>query len=198
MKHFLLSFCSLLLITAATAQHEPPKTFRNFPLVVSLQFHSLSFPFKHLRENFKNVGIGIGSEIALGSGPHWAQEFNLVCYRNRAAGNGLGIYTQSAWRPGIAGNFYGAIKLGVGCLYSFRPVQSYQLKEGKWIPAGHRGKWLPVIPVAIGAGLQPYSANTYAAPFINYQLLLLAKYNNVIPVLPNTLIQVGSAIHFKH
>ncbi len=199
MKQTLVAF---FLVTCATlltnAQDKPPRKYRNFPLVVSLQFHSLSLPFKDLKTNFSNLGLGLGTEIALGSGHDWAQQFNFIYYRNKNAGNGIGFYTQSSWRPTIAWHIYTEAKIGLGALYSFRPVESYKQENGEWLSVGHRGKWLPVLPVGISIGYNKFSNNTYVAPFISYQLMIMGNYNKVLPVVPNSLIQIGSRIHFKH
>jgi hypothetical protein len=199
MKQTLLAFflfsCTALPIKAQDKLHT---NYRNFPLVVSLQFHALSMPFKDLKTNFSNVGIGLGTEIALGSTHDWSQQFNLIYYRNKNAGNGIGFYTQSSWRPTIAWHIYTEAKIGFGAMYSFRPVESYKQINGEWTSVGHRGKWMPVLPVGISLGYNKFSKNTYVAPFISYQLMIMGNYNKVLPAVPNTFIQIGSRIHFKN
>ena len=198
MKKSVVLFVYLLLPAALIkAQDKPPKTYRNFPLVVTMQFHSLSFPFKNLKSNFSNAGLGLGTEIALGSEHNWAQQFNMIWYRNKYAGDGLGIYTQSSWRPTIAMNIYTETKIGFGAVYSFRPVESFKQRDGEWVSVGHQGKWMPIIPVGISLGYNKSSTKTYVAPFISYQLMLMGSYNKNAPVMPNTLIQVGTRIHFQ-
>ena len=185
-------------IIQAAAQTGPVKNYRNFPIVLSVQFHSLSFPFKDLKTNFKNVGFGIGSEIALGSTHDWAQQFQLVWYRNKQAGNGIILYTQSAWRPTIAAHVYTELKAGFGLTYNFRPVVGYKQTDGTWQPAGHTGKWLFTVPVGVSLGYHDYSQRTYAAPFITYQVLANANYAKSVPVITNSLIQVGAGIHLSN
>ncbi len=148
-----LIVCSL----QAPAQTKGPVNYRNFPVVLSIQFHSLSFPLKDLKTNFRNVGFGIGTEIALGSGPQWAQEFQFVWYHNQRAGNGILLYTQSDWRPAIATNVYAEIKIGFGYTYTFRPVESYRRQNGAWSSVGHEGKWIFTVPVGVGLGYSNYS-----------------------------------------
>lgn len=186
-----LLFCS----TTGFSQTYPEKVYRNFPVVLSVQFHSLSFPFKNLTDNFKNVGIGIGTEIALGNKHNWAQEFQLSWYRNRAAGNGIILYSQSAWRPTIQKSFFISLKAGAGMTYNFRPVGSYVQKEGRWSSVRRRGKLMFTVPIGAGAGFHAYQEKTYISPFGNYQILFVKGYAKSIPVVPYSLLQFGGAIH---
>jgi hypothetical protein len=181
----------------AIAQVTTGKTYRNFPVVLSVQFHSLSSPFKDLKTNFKNIGFGVGTEIALGSTHNWAQQFQLSWYRNQRAGNGILLYTQSAWRPTIVSNMYAGIKLGFGLTYTFRPVESYKQNYGEWTAAGHKGKWLFTVPLGLTIGYHKFSEQTYFAPFISYQLLLNSNYARGVPVMTNSIIEAGSSIHLS-
>jgi len=108
------------------------------------------------------------------------------------------MYTQSAWRPTIAGHVYTEVKAGAGLTYNFRPVESYKQKDGEWVSAGHSGKWLFTVPVGVSLGYNKYSERTYIAPFISYQVLLNAGYAKGIPVMANSIFQVGTRIHLSN
>jgi hypothetical protein len=189
-------FVGFLQTTAA--QTNSGKTYRNFPVVFSLQFHSLSFPLKDVKTNFKNMGLGIGTEIALGNSHNWAQQFQVSWYRNKQAGNGILIYTQSAWRPTIVSHIYTEVKAGFGYTYNFRPVESFQQNNGEWQSVGRKGKWLFTVPVGISLGYNKYSQKTYLAPFASYQILLNANYAKGVPVITNSLLQIGTRIHLSN
>jgi len=196
-KKILLLLPGLCLAAFLPAQEDAAKAYRNFPIVLTVQFHSLSLPFRDVKTNFSNVGIGLGTEVSHNGKHNWAQQFSLVWYRNKAVGNGLLFYTQSAWRPTLAADVYAEVKAGVGYLYSFRPVESYRQVAGSWVPAGHKGKGMFAVPVGISLGHNDYSPGTYFSPFASYQFLLAKGYNKSIPLVPETLIQLGSRIHFK-
>ena len=199
MKHRVVwLFFSSIFIHSAVAQTNSGKNYRNFPIVMTMQFHSLSFPLKDLMSNFKNVGFGIGTEIALGSKHTWAQQFQMSWYRNKEAGDGLLIYTQSSWRPTIVSNFYTELKGGFGLTYNYRPVESYQQINGMWESVGHKGKWLFTVPVGVSLGYNKYSQYTYFAPFATYQILVNAKYAKSVPFITNSLFQVGTRIHLSN
>lgn len=196
-KKILLLFLEYFLLTSLSAQADAIREYRNFPVVVTVQFHSLSLPFRDIKTNFSNIGIGLGTEVSHNGKHNWAQQFSLVWYRNKAIGNGLLFYTQSAWRPTITSNVYTEIKAGAGYLFSFRPLGSYRQEDGEWVSAGHKGKGMFTVPVGISLGYDNYSSDTYFSPFASYQFLLAKGYSKSIPLVPETLIQAGSRIHFK-
>jgi hypothetical protein len=192
-------FITLILVAGtvvnSNSQSEGSKSYRNFPIVITLQFHSFSTPFQRVLTNFRNPGIGIGTELSLNGKHNWAQQVTAMWYRNRAVGNGILIYSQVAWRPSFGSDVYSEIKGGLGYEYSFRPTSSYKMEHGKWKSAGHRGKGMLAIPIGISMGYDNYSPQTYVSPFMSYQFLLLKGYSASVPVVPQTLLQFGSRIH---
>jgi hypothetical protein len=177
-------------------QDKMNKSYRNFPVIITIQFHSLSLPFKDLKSNFSNVGIGVGTEISFNGKQDWVQQFSIALNRNRNIGNGLLFSTQTAWRPTITNQFYMEVKAGVGYNYCYRPVESYKPKNGKWTAVGKKGKGMFTLLGGVSAGHDNYSSATYMSPFVSYQVLILKGYNKSIPIVPETLLQVGSRIHF--
>jgi len=179
---------------AARAQNEPGRHYRNFPLIVTLQFHALSLPFRDLKANFQNAGIGIGTEVSLNGKNNWVQQFSLAWWRNKAIGNGLLLYSQAAWRPGASPGLFGELKAGAGYLYSFRP-NAYAQLNGVWQPAGHKGKGMLALPVGVSLGHDGYGRKAYPSPFVTYQFMLVKGYNADVPLVPQTLIQAGVRIN---
>lgn len=176
-------------------QLKTTRSYRNFPVIISVQFHSLTLPCRNLGSNLRNVGMGLGTEVSYTGRQNWVQQFNVFWYRNKAIGNGFSLNTQTVWRPTIVDNFFAEIKAGIGYNYSFRPVESFKPGGGGWTKVGHRGKAMIAILTGVSAGLSKYSSGIYASPFITYQFLVLKGYNKSIPIVPQTLIQVGSRMH---
>ncbi|QMU29617.1 hypothetical protein [Adhaeribacter radiodurans] len=193
----LLLSCCLTGQVQAQTDSNPIRTYRNFPIILTAQFHSLTLPFKDLKSNFANVGLGIGTEVSLNKKHNWVQQVNGVWYRNRTVGNGLLFYTQTAWRPKLSSVFYAEVKAGAGYMLAYRPVESYKPENGDWVSVGNKGKGLVTVPVGISVGYNKYSAHTYLSPFVSYQLLVLPNYNKSIPIIPETLLQAGVRIHYK-
>lgn len=197
-KHFFWPLIACCVAVSLSAQNDGGiGSYRNFPIVVTLQFHSLSMPFKDIKSNFSNVGIGLGTELSLNGKHNWAQQISAVWYRNKAVGNGLLFYTQAAWRPTLFSDVFAEVKAGVGYLYTFRPVEAYRQVNGEWMPIGHIGKGLLAVPAGVSLGYDNYAPGTYFSPFASYQLLMTKGYNKSIPIVPETLFQVGSRIHLS-
>jgi len=178
----------------ALAQTEPGSHYRNFPVIVTLQFHALSLPFRDLKANFQNVGIGVGTEVSLNGKNNWVQQFSMAWWGNRAIGNGLLLYSQAVWRPGASPGLFGELKAGAGYLYSFRP-NAYEQINGVWQPAGRKGKAMLALPVGVSLGYDGYAKNAYASPFVTYQFMLVKGYNYSVPLVPQTLLQAGVRIN---
>jgi hypothetical protein len=187
-----LIFC---LSNGAEAQSDPDKSYSNFPIIVTLQFHNFSLPFRDMKTSFSNIGIGLGTEVSYNGKQNAVQQVSAVWYRNKSMGNGLLFYSQAVWRPTINSDFYGETKAGVGYLFSFRPSKSFKQVDGKWISAGRKAKGMLTIPVGISLGKNIFWSGNYISPFVSYQFLLVKDYNKSIPVVPETLIQVGSRIY---
>ncbi len=193
----ILVLIGICLSVSVQAQTETQPGYRNFPIIVMVQFHNLSVPFKDMKSNFSNIGFGIGTEVSYNGKSNWVQQFSATWHHNKTVGNGILLYSQAAWRPKIGSGVYSELKAGAGYMYAFHPVPSYKLSNGKWESAGHQGKGMFTVPVGISVGYQSYSNKTYVSPFISYQFLLISGYNQSIPLVPETLIQVGSRIHFS-
>lgn len=186
----------LAVLSTVQAQNEVAPSDYRFPLTISIQFHGFTMPFKNLSSNFRNVGLGIGTELSLNSSNTWVQQVQAVWYRNKAIGNGLLLYSQNVWRPTIESSFT-EIKFGAGYLYSYRPSTSYESVNGKWISAGKKGKGMLALPLGISAGsYKPLKASSIA-PFVSYQFMLVKGYNTSIPIVPQTLLQTGVLIGEK-
>lgn len=189
----------MMILQLAQAQKGTGRLYeyRNFPLVVGIQFHSISKPFKNLKQNFANVGFTLGTEIALGSKHNWAQSFQLGWYHNKTTGNGFMVYTQSVYRPYLLGNSFAEVKAGVGWMHSAHPVSTQTFTKGNWTVTGKTGKGMLMIPVGVSLGYNAYSNGTYVAPSISYQAFVSGPFNKGIPVMLNTVIQAGTRIHLK-
>ncbi|HJS54684.1 MAG TPA: hypothetical protein VJ765_09080 [Chitinophagaceae bacterium] len=196
MKKVILFSCLMCLAEFLSAQAKTEKEYRNFPLILTVQFHSLTLPFKDIKSNFCNVGIGLGTEVSFNGYQNWVQQFNIGWIRNKTTGNGWLLSTQTVWRPAIADDFFAELKIGVGYKYNSRPVESYKQENGQWVAVGQKGKGMLVVPVGFSVGYNGYSPGTYFSPFVSYQLLVLKGYNTSVPIVPETLLQTGTRVHF--
>jgi hypothetical protein len=199
MKTFLLSLFLVLTLQSysqgQTADNSE-KDYRNFPLIVSIQFQNFALPLKDLGSNFSNVGFAIGTEVSLNGKQNWAQQFQAGYYFNRDAGNGFFTYTQTVYRPTLFNDFYAEVKFGLGWQRVFHAVDAYVYENGNYVSTAG-GKSQLIVPLGISLGYNDYKQNTYAAPFISYQVIPALFYNDGIPLNFYSLFQVGTRIHFK-
>ncbi len=172
-------------------QKTASNSYQNFPIIVSMQFHAFSMPFKDLKTNFKNVGIGLGTEWSLNRSNSLIQQINLQWIRNRQIGNRFMVNTQSVWRPSLGQNFYGEARIGLGYMISRLPSDGLIFEESRWTQV-NQSKGLFHIPIGLGFG---YQVNSTWATFINYQTLFVSKYNPDVPIVPETILQFGSRVN---
>lgn len=197
MKQFaLLTLLTLSVPAKVQAQDQTVPSDYRFPLTISIQFHGFTMPFKNLPANFRNVGLGIGTELSLNPVNTWVQQVQAVWYHNKAIGNGLLLYSQNVWRPTLESSF-AEIKFGAGYLYSFRPSTSYESVNGKWSSTGKKGKGMLALPLGVSVGSFRSLQSSSLAPFISYQFMLVKGYNTSIPIVPQTLLQTGVLIGEK-
>jgi hypothetical protein len=196
-KTTLLAVGLLLTLSGNAQPTEATTHYRNFPILIKLQFHNLAMPFRDIKANFSNIGIGLGTEVSYNGKSNWVQQVTTTWHHNKSVGNSIMLYSQAAWRPNISAGFYTELKAGAGYKYAFRPVESFQQMDGSWQSVQHKGKGMLVVPLGFSVGYQAPSVKTYVSPFISYQFLLVSGYNTSIPLLPETLIQVGSRIHLN-
>jgi hypothetical protein len=189
-----VAIAAIFLTFSCLGQTEP-KGYSDFPIIITLQFHAFALPFRDLKSNFSNVGIGVGTEVSFTGKETGVQQVSALWYHNKAMGNGVLLYTQSVWRPYFSTNGYGEIKGGLGYLYSFRPSESFQQVNGEWKSKGRKGKGMLTIPLGVSVGYDSRSINSFISGFASYQFLLLKDYNKSIPLVPETILQVGSSIH---
>ncbi len=199
MKSIIILIGTLLLTSPTVrAQNNPEPTdgYRNFPLVVGVQFQNFALPFKDWKSNFTHIGFFVGTEVSLNGKHTWIQQFQAGYYLNREMGNGFFALTQSVYRPAVFDPFYPEVKAGIGWLRVGHPTDTYAFQNGKWEKAAG-GKSQLIVPLGVSAGYNFDNPETSVSPFVSYQILPALFYNDVIPLNFYTLIQAGSRVQFK-
>ena len=199
MKQNMLLFLLLLFfIGAGHAQSgiNDGREYENFPLMLSIKFQNLALPFQDVKSNFKNIGIGIATEVSWGGSKNLVQQFNLMWVFNRGSGNILSFYSQAVYRPSLSGSLHGGIKGGVSYTFMFKPNPSYIFNGKEWIK-GPAARGMFGIPAGIHLSWQEPKTSTYSAPYMAYDPFLHTGYNRDVPVIPHTVLEIGNAIHFK-
>lgn len=188
----------LLAYSQVPARHPAGTTYRNWPVVAGLQFHTLAMPFSDKKSAFSNPGLSVGTEFRYNRRATLLQAVQGGYYRNRYAGNGLYVAPQLVYRPQF-GPLYAELRAGAGVLYTMQPGRSYELKDGNWQTHNHGGKLTLMLPVGLSLGYDGRQAAPRISPFVSYQVFVMHGYNPGIPVVPNRLLQAGVRAHlFNH
>lgn len=162
-------------------------------LTAGFQFHSLGLPFKTVKENFKNLGLSVGTRYQWNKNGALVQDLQLSWLVNRKVGNSLNIYTQLGWQPRLFGAIHLGPQLGLGYSWLEHPVESFEQKNGEWVARGRGGKAVLSVPVGFSLRLAKQS-NLLIQPYVSYQMLIFTNYNQGLPILPSTMLQIGSQI----
>ena len=187
----------LLVLLFSTLNSKAQSEFglnERLPIVLTIQFHAMTVPFHNFKANFKNIGIGIGTELNFSKASKFHQSFSVLWYRNQALGNGLLVNTQIVWRPSIGNTGYGELRLGPGYLFSKRPIKSYQYQNGDWITVGKKGKGLFNVLAGVAGGYRNTVGNYEYSPFAAYQIMAVGAYNRTVPLVTETLFQIGTRL----
>jgi hypothetical protein len=169
------------------------------PIIASVNFQTIATPFHNLQNNFRNLGIKIGTEIAYNNKSNVLQSFNMGYYRNHLNGDGLYINSEFIYRPKIYKSIRMEFKLGPGLADIFLPTQPYKPDgNGNWYKANNYGTLALQVHGSIGIWYESLILNNIRlSPFLQYEIIGIADYNESIPVLPTTAINVGSRINIK-
>lgn len=192
---FFLLFMSFLPVNAQGVEGAQG-VYRDFPLMITIKFQNFAMPFQDLKGNFRNIGIGLGTEVSWNEGSNWVQQFNLMWFFNRGSGNGWSLYSQMVWRPSLIGDLHGGLKGGVGYTRIYKPNPSFSFRNADWEP-GKRSKGMLSIPIGLHLAWLELSPDTYHSPYLSYDLFLHKGFNADVPVIPNTVLEMGDAIYFK-
>ena len=170
------------------------------PFIVSVNFQTIATPFHNIKNNFRNPGIKIGTEMTYNKKRSILQSFNIGYYRNRLNGDGLYINSEFIYRPKIVKPIRLEIKLGPGLADTFLPTQPYEPDgNGNWYKATNYGKLALQVHGGLGIWYQSIAVNKMKiSPFLQYEIVGIIAYNKSIPVLPTTMINIGCRIIFKH
>jgi hypothetical protein len=196
------SFFVLLLVCGVWCCHGQGETsndtFKRLPLVVTLNFNAISTPFHKMKNNFKNVGVRVGTEVGWNSSGNLYQSFNVGYYRNRLNGDGLYINSEFIYRPVVYNHLRMEFKIGPGLADIFLPSQPYQPDgHGNWKKASNPGKPAFQIHTGIGICYEDFMVNhTRVSSFLQYEMVGVVNYNQSVPVLPTSYIHAGSRIRF--
>lgn len=182
-----VGLCSLIAIQGFS---QSPSRL-NYNIKFSMQGYNL--PLKQLMDNFKNPGIALGIAYGYDVGHSTSQSLNIGWLNHAEHGNAIYLSTQFHYRPSI-GKIKPGIGLGVGRIIYFNNSNPlYDMVGARWEKSRSQseGRW--IAPLTADVGYQLDLGKYYqVTPFIGYEIIPTIKYNNAFPVLPSSLLTVGS------
>ena len=182
-----LLFC-LLSANLAYSQLASPFSYH-----IRFSMKGYNMPLKKLVDNFKNPGIALGVDYAYNSKQSALQSFNIGWLNHSEHGNSLYVSSQFHYRPAF-GHLRPGLGVGLGRMIYFNNTNPlYEQLNGKWQKSGSQieSRWL--IPISSDLGYEMAVGKGYRiTPFVGYELMPVIKYNPAFPILPSSLLTVGS------
>lgn len=185
---FLLSLaCSATALTQAN----------RLSYTATLTFQGYSMPFKHLGDNFKNIGGSVGVAYAYNRSQALSQRVAVGFLSHREHGNGFYLNTQFCYQPVLFSALVPSLAIGIGHLFSFANGHNpyYSNTNGAWGKSSKQSQSHWQVPVSIGIGYKIKTAGgAIITPTVGYEAAAILNYNSAFPILPYSLITVGSKI----
>jgi hypothetical protein len=123
------------------------------------------------------------------------QDFQVNWRFNRHVGSAWTLQTQIAWQPRLFDAVRFGPQLGLGYCWLQHPVEVLTQENGNWMTKGKSS--IGLLSVPIGFTLSGLEGKRALTPYLSYQFVPQLGYNPGVPVLPNTLLSIGSKIKFQ-
>lgn len=194
-RHLLLAASVLLTL------HVSAQPVRRITYSARLAFQAYGLPLQNLRQSFRNIGGSVGVDYAYNPARTLHQSFTLGFQGHTEHEHSFYLHTQLAYRPRVLKRVEPAIAIGVGRLLSFANPKNpyYEAGEGGWQKSGRQGQghWFVPLTASLGYRLRP-AAGTVLTPFVGYEVSPIIGYNAAFPVLPYSLVTLGTRLNFTH
>lgn len=192
MKPFYLLFF-LFVVAGHVPAQEVAKAKLSYQL--SIDFQGFDLPLSKLKNYSNNPGFSVGLLYDWNQKKSLQQILRLGALSNRYHGNTWYAYSalQRNFFPSKAISL--APNIGLGYMIAGTGISAYQQNaDGLW---GKTSAGKGLMFATVGASLSVTAVTTQRLtlqPFIAYQLPVMIGYNPQLPVLPFSLISIGSTI----
>ena len=165
---------------------------------ISLDFQGFSLPFSTLRTYWQNKGISVGAAYSWTRKGHWQQVVKAGSFFNRYHGRTNYVSTSLQYNPLHGRTLSTGISLGAGYqLTGFGKGGWQQEADGSWKSRPNK-QGLLFLPASLNLCVKAAEgSNIIFSPSLSYGVNLLWKPNATVPLLPQTLVSIGSTIQFK-
>lgn len=190
----------LLLLLAFTQA----KAHARFPLVLSLGHHSASaLPVYGALTLPLNPVLRAGTEWGYGNGRRWEerswgwlQGLDLAAFRNPFHGSGMAATTQGLLRGNTRWGFFYGISLDAGYLLLFHPRETFSSNgDGTFSRSKDWGSSSLLFGPGLHAGYRAVRLGSFRLyPRLEYSYRIQYPYNDLIPIFPHNLLQLGFSL----
>ena len=191
-----LLLLSLIFILFQNTLQAQEGFFENRPITVTIFNHSIGVPFKDYFKKPLNIGIAIGTEFTYRQQTYNSthQSLQIGWYHHKNLGSGFLFKSDLIQRFNSSNNIWGEVSISAGYFHTFSISDVYQLNEkGNYQKTADTGSPAFLFGGGFGGGFQINTANQFTTrPFIKYEALLETPYTSFIPIMPHTLLEIGS------
>lgn len=167
---------------------------------VKFTLQGYNIPVKQKNFSLKNLGAALGIDYSYNSSGTLFQTLSIGMFHHKEHGNNYYVNTQVTYRSLVLSRMEPGISLGIGRILSYvnKSYPYHDFKEGSWSKSRVQsaGRWQVPFSINLGYTIAGPNGNTIT-PFIDYESAAIINYNSAFPVLPYTLLGVGSRIQFK-
>lgn len=167
---------------------------------VKFTLQGYNIPFKNKNFSLKNMGAALGVDYSYNASGSLFQTLSLGMFHNKEHGNNYYVNTQVTYRSLVLSRMEPGISLGIGRILSYanKSYPYHDFKDGSWSKSRVQSisRWQVPFSLNLGYNIGGPNGNTIT-PFIDYESAAIINYNSAFPVLPYTLLGVGSRIQFK-
>ncbi|MEM1326370.1 MAG: hypothetical protein AAGI23_10470 [Bacteroidota bacterium] len=189
MKHTLLLTSIILSTTCLFSQSD---FLRQPAFNISLVHHTVGIPFKDFFKKPLNLGLSFSVDF-----PYTDRQFQRLevgWYKHKNFASALWVKTDYVRRFQDSEGLFADVRGGIGFIRDFNALDSYELtSEGVYQLKKRHGKsgLIGGLGVAGGYSFEPAEA-TQLSPFLDYQGFIQFPYLNIAPVLPHSLLSIGT------
>jgi opacity protein-like surface antigen len=197
MKNLLL-LISLVLLALSDAQAQ--KSYKKYPLQLTTGNHAISMPFYRVLRKPYHPALSIGTQLTYKRGTHGQlfQAFNLGGFYNKYTATGLLAQTELGYRYYTKAGLFADAFLGIGYLHIFQTREVFKQKnDAEYEKAKDFGRPSATGSFSLGMGYDfSRQAKLPLALFARYQWLAQTPYGGGLPILPQSIISIGTRIYF--
>lgn len=194
MKKYSISLVLLFLINFSLVGQS--KFFEKPVFSISFINHSVGVPFKDYTKKPLNFGVSLAADF--GYNDKNFQRLEVGWYHHKNLNTAMWIKTDYVRKFQTKQGFVADLNLGLGYMFDFSDLQSYELSENGTYQIGKNQKGALLISAGFGAGYRFLlnEEKISLIPFVNYQTMIQLPYGSLLPIFPHNLLSVGTRFQF--